>query len=353
MNVLTNMNKMIKIMAWLGVLTLAADGLKAAERPKKETAAAFSSADEVVAKGKGCEVKRSQIDNAFIAFKANAAARGQMVPESAREQIEGQILDRLIFTQLLLAKATETDKIQGKEAAEKYIQNFKTNAPSEESFNRQLVAMGLTPEQFRTQMLEQGICEQVLDRELKSKLKISDADAKKYYEDNAPDFQQAEQIRAAHILIATKDKATNADLTDVQKKEKKKLAEKVLARARTGEDFAKLVKEFSDDPGSKDAGGEYTFPRGQMVPEFEAAAFSMKTNQISDLVATEYGFHIIKVNEKIPANKVEYAKVEKEIKERLELMEIQKQLPDYLEKLKTEAKVEILAATGKSGESKK
>lgn len=347
------MNKMFNIVAWLGVFTLAAGGLRAAEPPKKETAAGFASADEVLAKGKGCEVKRSQIDNAFIAYKANAAARGQMIPESAREQIEGQILDRLIFTQLLLAKATETDRIQGKEAAEKYIQNFKTNAPSQESFNRQLVAMGLTPEQFHTQMLEQGICEQVLDREIKSKLKISDADAKKYYEDNAPDFQQGEQVRAAHILIATKDTITNADLTDAQKKEKKKLAEKVLARARAGEDFAKLVKEFSDDPGSKDAGGEYTFPRGQMTAEFEAAAFSMKTNQISDLVTTTYGFHIIKLNEKIPANKIEYAKIEKEIKERLETMEIQKQLPDYLEKLKADAKVQIMTANSKYEDSKK
>jgi len=353
MNGLTNMNKMFKVMHWLGVLTLSAHGLKAAEPSKKASAAEFAAADQVIAKGKGCEVKRSQIDDAFITFKANAAARGQTIPESAREEMEARILDRLIFTQLLLAKATETDKIQGKEATEKYIQSLKTNAPSEESFNRQVVAMGLTPEQFRAQMLEQGICEQVLDRELRSKLKISDADAKKYYEDNAPDFQQGEQVRAAHILIATKDTATNADLTDAQKKEKRKLAEKVLARARAGEDFTKLVKEFSDDPGSKDAGGEYTFPRGQMMPEFEAAAFSMKTNQISDLVVTTYGFHIIKLNEKIPANKVEYAKVEKEIKERLEAMEIQKQLPDYLEKLKTDAKVEITSAKGKSQESKK
>src|SRR6266542_2262352 len=117
MNGLTDMNKMIKIMACLGVFVLAACGLDAAEPSKKQTAVELTSADEVLAKGKGCEVKRSQIDSAFIAFKANAAARGQMVPESAREQIEGQILDRLIFTQLLLAKATETDKIQGKQAA--------------------------------------------------------------------------------------------------------------------------------------------------------------------------------------------------------------------------------------------
>ena len=119
------------------------------------------------------------------------------------------------------------------------------------------------------------------------------------------------------------------------------MAEKILQRAKTGEDFAKLAKEFSEDPGSKDKGGEYTFARGEMVPEFEAAAFSMKTNQVSDLVTTPYGYHIIKLFEKIPAQRMEYAKVENEIKERLQVMEIQKQLPDYLEKLKQEAGVKI------------
>ena len=89
-----------------------------------------------------------------------------------------------------------------------------------------------------------------------------------------------------------------------------------------------------------------------MLPEFEAAAFSMKTNQVSDLVETTYGYHIIKLNEKIPAQKAEYAKVEKEIKERLQLMEIQKRLPDYLDKLKKEAGVEIAGEKSKVKERK-
>ena len=82
--------------------------------------------------------------------------------------------------------------------------------------------------------------------------------------------------------------------------------EGLLKRARAGEDFAKLAKEYSEDPGSKDKGGEYKFPRGQMVPEFEAAAFSLGTNQVSDIVTTRFGYHIIKLSEKIPARKVEY-----------------------------------------------
>ena len=98
-------------------------------------------------------------------------------------------------------------------------------------------------------------------------------------------------------------------MTEEQKAAKRKEMEGLLKRARAGEDFAKLAKEYSEDPGSKDKGGEYTFPRGQMVPEFEAAAFSLNTNQVSDIVTTRFGYHIIKLSEKIPAQKVEFAKV--------------------------------------------
>ena len=136
--------------------------------------------------------------------------------------------------------------------------------------------------------------------------------------------------------------ASNAELSQEQKDAKRKQALDILKRARAGEDFAKLAKEFSEDPGSKDTGGEYTFPRGQMVPEFENAAFSMNTNQISDLVTTRFGYHIIKVLEKLPAKKAELAEVNSKIKDYLVQEAIKKQLPDYYAKLKKDANVEIL-----------
>ena len=332
---------------------LAAAGGAFAE-DKKETApaavpspAAPVAADDVVCKGKDLEIKRSQLEEAFIVFKANLAARGQSIPESDRAMVEERLLDRLIFTQLLLAKAGDADKAKGKEMSEKVISDFRRQAPSEELFNQQIKAMGLTIEQFRTQVREQAICEQVLDRELRTKQTVTDEQARKFFEDNAVKFDAPEQVRAAHVLLSTRDQASGGELTDEQKKEKKAVAEKVLTRAKAGEDFGKLAKEFSEDPGSKDNGGEYTFPRGQMVPEFEAAAFSMNTNQVSDIVTTQFGFHIIKLYEKLPAKKGDYAKVEKEIKDRLAMEEVQKQLPEYLEKMKKEASVEIGGAKEK------
>src|SRR6185369_15353442 len=125
---------------------------------------------------------------------------------------------------------------------------------------------------------------------------------------------------------------TGTELTEDKKTAKRKLAEDLWKRARAGEDFAKLAKEYSEDPGSKELGGEYTFPRGKMVPEFEAAAFSLKTNQVSDIVTTQFGYHIIKLSEKLPAKKVEMAKVSQDIKDYLKGQAVSKQLPDYMEK---------------------
>ena len=149
-------------------------------------------------------------------------------------------------------------------------------------------------------------------------------------------------VRASHILLMTTDPKTNAELTEEQKAAKHKEMEGLLTRARAGEDFAKLAKEYSEDPGSKDKGGEYTFPRGQMVPEFEAAAFSLGTNQVSDIITTRFGYHIIKLSEKIPAKKVDYAKAAANIKDGLTQQAMQKQFPDYIAKLKKDAGVEIL-----------
>jgi parvulin-like peptidyl-prolyl isomerase len=333
-------------------------GARAAAAPPSTNAASpagASSADAlfgnpVVAKGKGFEIKRNQFDDEVIRVKSTFAARGQQLPPEQEAMLERQILDQLIQLQILKSKATDADKAAGKAEAEKKFAETKARLGSDEALNRQLKIAGLTQEEVLAKMIEAATAETVLKRELN--VAVSEADAKKFYEENPSKFEEPETVHVAHILIGTKDPNTGVELSEAQKADKRKLADDLLKRARAGEDFAKLVKQYSDDPGSKDKGGEYTFPRGgQMVPEFEAAAFSLKTNQVSDIVTTQFGYHIIKLLEKTPAHKVEFSKADADIKEGLSQQAMQKQFPEYMAKLKKEADVEVLDDKLKSVET--
>jgi parvulin-like peptidyl-prolyl isomerase len=215
---------------------------------------------------------------------------------------------------------------------------IKKRAPSQEVLDRQLKSMGMTMDELRKRLVEETVAETVLF----NKVTITDDQVKKFYDENPSQFEQPEQVRASHILIMTKDPKTGEQLSDDDKKAKRAQIEDLLKRARAGEDFAKLAKQYSEDPGSKDNGGEYTFPRGQMMPEFEAAAFSLQTNQISDVVTTTYGYHIIKLSEKIPAHRIELAKVSNDIKDYLQKKELDKLMPQMYSQLKKEYHVEIL-----------
>ncbi len=322
----------------------------APEAPKRSKAAVSVEKlfpDTVVAKGKGVEIKQSQIDDAFVDYKANLAANGQTVPEEKRATVEADIVERLIFARLLMLRATEVDKVMGKDLATKTLSGSKQNAGSEEAFKRQLATTGKTLQQVTDRLAEQATCEEVLNRELKAKILVTDAQAKKYYDENGPRFEQPEALRVTHILVSIKDQATKQDLSDDEKKAKKKKAEKLLAEVKGGADFSKLAKESSDDPRAKENGGAYTFTRGQMPPEFEAAAYSMKPDQISDLVATDYGYHIIKLHEHLPKKKVPLAEIAPKIKEALQRQELETQLPIYYQKLRKDAGIEVVGEKSK------
>ena len=302
--------------------------------------------DPVIAKGKGVEVKRSLLEDAFTGYKANLAARGQTLPEERRTATEAQLLDRMIITQLLAGRATVADKAKATESGSKFIETSRKSAPSEEFFLRQLKSLGMTPAQFTNRVVEQAMAEEVINREIKSKIVVTDAQIKKFYDDNPTN--QPEQARASHILIATKDLTTRTDMTDEQKKAARAKAEKIMARAKKGEDFTKLAQEVSEDPGVKENKGEYKFarakddPKNAMVPEFEAAAFSLKPDQISDLVTTDFGYHIIKLHEIIPAKKTELSELTPRIKEILTQQEMEKVMPEFFENLKKGGEVKIL-----------
>jgi peptidyl-prolyl cis-trans isomerase C len=313
--------------------------------------------DAVIAKGKGVEVKRSQLDEDLSRLRLQYAVRGQQIPPDQIPDVERRLLDELIRTQLLQAKATDADKAEAKKQAQKRFEEAKAELGSEEVLNARLKAQDTTVEKLLANWTEALTAQAVLERDLK--LGPTDADVKKFYDENPSQFEAPEMVRASHILISTKDPAdTNLnpmlqrDLPPEQKAAKRKQAEDLLKRARAGEDFAKLAKQYSDDPGSKDTGGEYTFPRGRMVPEFEAAAFALKTNEVSDIVQTSYGYHIIKLSEKIPAKKSELTPdIASRVKDYLRRQEVQtheNELNAYFAKLQRDADVQILDETLKS-----
>ena len=305
-------------------------------------------AGPILAKGDKLEVRRSELDDAFVAFRANLAARGQTIAEAKREPAEAQLLDRIIVTRLLVNKATAADQESAKTNAAKFFEESRKMADSETDFARHLKSLGMTMAQFTNRVMDQALSEAVITRELKSGVTIPDEDVKKFYETNDAAFKNPELARATHILFASKDLKTGLPLSGDEKAAKKAKAEAVLDRARKGEDFTALALAFSEDPSVKENKGEYKFarakddPRRAMVPEFEAAAFSLKTNQISDLVLTDYGWHIIKLHEIIPAKKTDFEEVKEKIRDHLSQRELEKRMPDYFSKVKKEAHVEIL-----------
>lgn len=318
--------------------------------PAAAMAALFG--DPVIAKGKGFEIKRSALDEVMTGFKSSAAARGQVISPEQTSIIESQILNRLIQIQLLLQKATDVDKAIAGTNTDKQIARLVERAGSQEALDRQLKAIGMVPGELRSKVSQESTAQTVLMRELN--ITVKDADAKQFYDGHPADFEQPETVHVRHILLMTSDPATREPLPADQQQAKRKQIESILKRARAGEDFAALVKQYSEDPGSKEQGGEYTFARASadpyhaMVPEFEAAAFSLANNQISDIVTTTYGYHIIKLIEKIPAKKVEYATVAGKIKDFLTQQKVEQLAPAYLDKLKKDAEIEILDANLKT-----
>jgi parvulin-like peptidyl-prolyl isomerase len=203
--------------------------------------------------------------------------------------------------------------------------------------------MGLTEEKFSARLLEDSLFKEVIDRQLKPSVTIADEQARNFYAEGGAQFDQPERVRLAQIILLGQHPETRLDLPENEKKAKHQLADKLWQRILNGEDFSKLAKEFSDDPNSRDLGGDLPpMAATNMTPELAKAAFLLTNNQVSQVIASPVGFHILKLKEKLPAKRAAYADVEADIKKYLTYQETQKRLPDYLKKLREAANVEIL-----------
>ena len=180
-----------------------------------------------------------------------------------------------------------------------------------------------------------------INQSILKKVSLNANESKEFYAANKDMFDAQEQRRVAHILILVNEERSDAGA--------KKLSEKIKGEI-TSFNFADLAKKYSEDPGSKDNGGEYTFEKGKMVKEFEDAAFSMNVGEIR-IVKTQYGYHIMKLLEKISAGIIPFSKVQGDIEKMLLSQKQQDALQKYVESLFSTAKIEILKSLSSEKES--
>jgi foldase protein PrsA len=223
--------------------------------------------------------------------------------EKATEVAKDKALEAAILNIVQLQKAsemglglTEEDKTEVTNRKNAYIDSI----GGEENYKKNLEEAGLNDEVL-TKLLEDDIIIQKLYQKISTEdeeVQVSEEEVRKYYDDNYEQFATGEQVRAKHILFSILDE-NNERLPDEEIAKIKKKAEGILYRVKNGEDFDELMKQYSEDPGlSTNPDGYYFGQDGQMAPEFEDAAFSLEVGEISELVETEFGFHIIKVEEK-------------------------------------------------------
>ncbi len=283
----------------------------------------------------GVVITKEQFNKELNIHLDRVARQGRQLPESQLAGLKKDILDGLIERELLFQESQKKGiKVQQQEV-DSQLADIKKRFPGEEQFKAALAQMNLTEGEVRTQ-IERGLAiRELIDQQITSKITITDAQTKAYYDDNPQMFKQPEQVKASHILIKVE-----AGAAEAQKKEARKKIETVQQKVKGGDDFAELAKEYSEGP-SKTRGGDLGyFQRGQMVKPFEDAAFSTKKNEVSGIVETRFGYHIIKVYDKKAAQTLAYADVKERLSQRIKQEEVEKQASQYISQLKKEAKIE-------------
>ena len=288
---------------------------------------------EVVATVNGQNISKQQLQELFNA--ALQASGAKISDLNAQQQLGGytQLLQDLIMDKLVAAAASSEKVSDADVDAE--LAKIKGQFPDEKAFQEQITQAGMTPEKLK-ENIRTGLQQ---SRWMKSQVKpaeITDEQAKAFYESNIKEFEQPETVKASHILFMVEPDAA----PDVVK-QKEEAAKKAAERAAAGEDFTKLAKELSEEPGASESGGDLGFfPKDRMVPEFAEAAFAQKVGDISKPVKTQFGWHVIKVTDKKAAGTVPFDQVKEQVVSYLKSNDQREAVQAVLNKLKESAKIE-------------
>lgn len=335
------------VLALISTLLLAGCAPKAEKVTLKEGTPAYTLAKDLAAvmpalgpdkvtilvEGKGLAITAGEVIQAIQDNLGTRTAQLKSVDAGQLKSIIEQGATQLAERKLLLAAAAGAKTVVPAEEVDKALQAQYAQAGGEPAFLEALKGAEISIDHVKKSVQETLVINKYLEGIAAGKAKVTEEDIRKAYQEETAGDKTA-SVR--HILLLTQGK------TAAEKAEARKKIEDILVKAKAGEDFAALAKQYSEDPGSKDNGGLYeNFGRGQMVKPFEDAAFLVPVGQISGVVETSYGYHIILVVDRKKETRP-FEEVRAEIESRLKDVKQGTVVEDHIKSLKDKAGFKLI-----------
>lgn len=315
-------------LATAAVLVLGAMFLGSCSVGQEETGA--------VARVNGQHVYEADLNLALTRQEQSLMSGGEE-PDPAKEaEYRERALQATIENELLFQEAKRRGYGTEAQEVEEQLRSIGAQFPAPQMFDEALTQMGLTREDLRRDLERAQSVQKMIEESIEPEISVSPEEARAYYDDNPELFTDPERVRASHILIMVGPEAPESD-----KAKARQSLEDLRARVLRGGSFAELARAHSEDPSAGNGGDLGYFARGQTVASFEQAAFALEVGEISDVVVTPYGFHLIQLTDRQVATPVSYERVEESLSGFLRQRKTNEAIAELAKQLREKAKVKI------------
>ena len=297
-------------------------------------------ADKAASSGKeaasvnGKPISKSQYEREVSIFQKRAAQEGRQLSDADLTTLKNQILENLIDAEVLYQQSQKEGVKVDDQAINVQIETIKKGFSDEAAYKKALEGMDVSEKEIRAQIQRGLAINQLIDTNVRQKITVTEEESKKYYNNNPNLFKQPEQVKATHILIKV-----TPDAEESKKIQARKKIETVQKKVRQGEDFGLLAKANSEGPTAQREGDLGYFSRGKMVKPFDDAAFALNVGEVSGIVETQFGYHLIKVTDKKLARTIPYQEVQLRLEQHLKKEKEKTEVQGYIANLKKSAKL--------------
>ncbi len=291
----------------------------------------------VVAKVNDVEIKAWIVKDVAKIIREQIKKQVGTIQPEMEEQLGQRALDAIIRSELIYQKAVGDGLSATEEEVDKILESIRIKFPDEENFLNFLKMTGCSQDELRNEERKKIVINKYLAEKVQTQVKVSEQEAQEYYNSNKDQFRTKDMVHARYILFPLKQKATEAE-----KEEARKKAEDVLKLIKQGQDFAELAKEHSGAPNAEKGGDLGYFPRGIMVADFDNQAFTLKVGEISEVFKTQFGYNILKVEDRKVAGYMPFDEIKAILIEMLSQKRMEAVVDKEIASVKDQAKIEIL-----------